>query len=76
MTLSIRKDLPNTYKLVKDLKGDGRCKLHQNENSYICSVTVPWFDPNKVLYIEINATKECLEMRRRPPLGFEKNELF
>jgi len=73
--LSIRKELPNDYKLLVDFKSSGNCKLYSKDDSYMCTLIVPWFDENQILYIQIDSSKEQLQKRRKPPLGFKKSEV-
>jgi hypothetical protein len=74
MSLSIGDKLTDEYKLVKDFKSQGKMKLYQKENSYMCTIIVPWFDPDEVLYIKIEADNKQLLERRTPPLAFSKDE--
>lgn len=74
MSLSIIGNLSDDHKLLIEFNDSGNCKLHKKDDSYVCSLIVPWFDPKNPLYIEIKANENQLKERLSPPLGFTKEE--
>lgn len=74
MSLFIGKRVTDDYKLVRDFKTKGKMKLYQKDNSFLCTMINPWFDPYEILYIQIEVNQKQLMARRSPPLAFSKKE--
>jgi hypothetical protein len=73
MSVCIIQELPENYECLVDL--NDKSKLYQKDDSYICSLIVPWFVCiSHKLYIQIDATPEQLAKRICQPLGFSMKE--
>lgn len=72
--LEIIYSLPSEYKLLCTL--NEYLNIYNNKTDYICSGIVPWYDPDKTLYVKItNLNEEVIDIRLKPPLGFTFDEI-